>query len=240
MTNEEAGRGALQSDSDSREQSPDISSEHRIRSDSELRVSQVNNYQIIKSALRQTRTLNRMLWPSDRHTSIQLQNNRLIKSTVGLSLLRGKMFVQVCLFGWCNSYLCLFCWFQTDVQVSVIAEVTFNAHSMHIASLQVSLLFTELPSFSWTLTFSLFWHFWKPERFFYCHCCKALKSVTCAAGVGGAQGWVTVCRKHLVFVCHTPLHSGLSSPLALCCQWWPPAGPVMIPPSHHLHHYYRP
>ena len=99
---------------------------------------------------------------------------------------------------------------------------------MHIASFQVSLLFTELPSFSWTLTFSYFWHFWKPELFFLLSLLQCIERVWPAplVWVGRRVGSLFGGNTWSLFV---TLHSGLSSPL--CCQWWPPAGPVMLPPS---------
>ena len=109
----------MQSDSESRALiSPvniGLGAGHKIRGDSD--VTGQSSQQLSSSQVSsQTDEDARLSVLTLGHASIELQNNRIIKSTVGLSLLRGKMFIQVC-FDYLRGNSYLFAYFVCSQQM---------------------------------------------------------------------------------------------------------------------------
>ena len=137
------------------------------------------------------------------HASIELQNNRIIKSTVGLSLLRGKMFIQVCLvYLWGNSYL--FAYLSVPSRCAGVCNCSGGHIQCTFCTMQVSKCHFCLLNFPSSHGLSHFLNFLTLH-----YCCNALETMTICqniqehrplvrecdlrrCGWGSGQGWVRV------------------------------------------------
>ena len=160
------------------------------------------------------------------------------------------MFVQVCLVGLslmqflslpilsvpkrypgicnCRGHIqCTFCTLQVSKCHFCLLNFPFSPGLSHLLNSDI----TYIVIAALLLTLSLF----ENINYYYCNCCNgnALRECDlrrwCGWGAGLGQ-----CLEETLGLCLslssllTPL-CPLSSPL--CCQWWPPAGSVMLPPS---------